>query len=197
MITTDLTSHRSPSVQLTERETHGLHTGHPSVVDTAELLDHHTRAQTVTAADAPPGRYLAFEDGGAGRLLALRRPITHVGRGLTADLRLEDPHVSRRHAIVALRGEGVRVLDDRSANGTFVNGRPVDIAELSDGDVLRVGRAVFRYVEIQRAPRGRSRGRGDRALRRGWVGTGSTPVRRGGAVLRPVTMTRSSAAGWS
>ena len=56
------------------------------------------------------------------RLLPLNRPITHIGRGLIADVRLEDPHVSRRHAIVALRGEGVRVLDDRSTTGTFVNG---------------------------------------------------------------------------
>jgi hypothetical protein len=103
MITTDLTSHQSPPAQLTDRETHGLHAGHPFVVDTAELLDHRTRAQTIPAADAPAGHYLAFEDGGTGRLLALSRPITHVGRGLIADLRLEDPHVSRRHAIVALR----------------------------------------------------------------------------------------------
>ena len=196
MITTDLTPHRSPSAPLSERETHGLRAGHPFVVDTAELLDHRTRALTIAAGDAPSGRYLAFEDGGEGRLLALKRPITHIGRGLIADLRLEDPHVSRRHAIVALRGEGVRVLDDRSANGTFVNGRPVDVVELSDGDVLRVGRAVFRYVEIQRAPHGRSWSHGDRPLRRGWVGTGSVPVRRGGAVLRPVTMSRSPAS-WS
>ena len=192
MNTTDLTPQLSPA----ERETHGMRAGHPFVVDTAELLDHRTRAQTIPAAEAPGGHYLAFEDGGAGRLLALRRPITHIGRGLISDLRLEDPHVSRRHAIVALRGEGVRVLDDRSVNGTFVNGRPVDVAELSDGDVLRVGRAVFRYVEIQQASRGRSEGRGDRPLRRGWVGTGSLPVRRGGTVLRPVTMSRSSAS-WS
>jgi hypothetical protein len=196
MITTDLTPHRSSSAPLSERETHGLHAGHPFVVDTADLLDHRTRALTIPSVDAPAGRYLAYEDGGEGRLLALKRPITHIGRGLVADLRLEDPHVSRRHAIVALRGESVRVLDDRSVNGTFVNGRPVDVAELSDGDVLRIGRAVFRYVEIRRAPHGRSRSRGERPLRRGSSGTGSTPVRRGGAMLRPVTMAHSSA-GWS
>jgi hypothetical protein len=196
MITTDLTPHRSSSPPPAERDTHGLRADQPCVVQTAELLDHRTRRQTIPAAGAPAGRYLAYEDDGVARLLALSRPITHIGRGLIADLRLEDPHVSRRHALVALRGEGMRVLDDRSANGTFVNGRCVDVAVLSDGDVLRVGRAVFRYVEIRHAPRGRSRGRGDRPLRRGWVAVGPTPFRRGGVVLRPVTMSRS-AAGWS
>ena len=43
----------------------------------------------------------------------------------------------------------MRVLDDRSSNGTFVNGRAVTVAYLTDGDVLRFGRVVFRYVEIE------------------------------------------------
>jgi pSer/pThr/pTyr-binding forkhead associated (FHA) protein len=78
----------------------------------------------------------------------LDRPITHIGRGLIADVRLEDSHVSRRHAILAVRGDGTRILDDRSYNGTFVNGRRVTVQYLSDGDVVRFGRAVFRYTEI-------------------------------------------------
>jgi pSer/pThr/pTyr-binding forkhead associated (FHA) protein len=70
-----------------------------------------------------------------------------------ADVRIEDANVSRRHAIIALRGEGARVLDDRSSNGTFVNGRTVTVAHLSDGDVLRFGGVVFRYVEIGPRPK--------------------------------------------
>ena len=98
--------------------------------------------------DAPAGRYLSIEDAEGTRLLPLTRPITHIGRGLVADVRFEDSHVSRRHAIVAVRGNAVRILDDRSTGGTFVNGRQVTVAELADGDVVRVGRAVFRYAEI-------------------------------------------------
>jgi FHA domain len=128
---------------------------HPFVVDSFALLDHRTRERAISSTEAPPGRYLSFEHGDATWLIALERPITHIGRGLIADVRLEDSHVSRRHAILALRGEGARVLDDRSSNGTHVNGRAVTVAHLSDGDVLRFGRAVFRYTEI--APRGRTR----------------------------------------
>jgi hypothetical protein len=122
---------------------------HPFVVDSFSLLDHRTRGRSVPEPLAPPGRYLSVEDGDAVQLIPLDRPITHIGRGLAADLRIEDPHVSRRHAIVAHRGDGARVLDDRSFNGTYVNGRPVTVAELASGDVLRVGRVVFRYVEVQ------------------------------------------------
>jgi hypothetical protein len=135
--------------------THGLSPGHPSVVDSFALLDPRTRERAMPADGAPPGRYLSFEHGAVTLVIALQRPITHIGRGLVADVRLEDSHVSRRHAILAVRGDSARVLDDRSANGTYVNGRAVAVAHLSDGDVLRFGRAVFRYTEI--APGGRPR----------------------------------------
>ena len=69
--------------------------------------------------------------------------------GLIADVRIEDSQVSRRHAIIARRGGAVRVLDDRSSNGTYVNGRAVNGAYLNDGDVVRFGRAAFRYVLVE------------------------------------------------
>jgi FHA domain len=135
-----------------EHATHGMNASDPFVVDAFRLLDHRTRERMIPQAGAPAGRYLAVERDGESWLIALSRPITHIGRGLIADVRLEDPHVSRRHAILALRGDGARVLDDRSSNGTFLNGRRITISYLSDGDVLRFGRAVLRYVEVK-APR--------------------------------------------
>ncbi len=143
----DHTLHRPADAGLAERETHGI-AGQPLVVDSLSLLDHRTLELMIPEQDAPAGRYLAIEDEGGNRLLPLTRPITHIGRGLVADVRFEDSHVSRRHAIVAVRGNAVRILDDRSTGGTFVNGRRVTVAELFDGDVIRVGRAVFRYAEV-------------------------------------------------
>ncbi|HEY2318305.1 MAG TPA: FHA domain-containing protein [Solirubrobacteraceae bacterium] len=131
-----------------DHPTDGIDSSLPFVVDPYELLDHRTRDRLIPEAGAPSGRYLSLEHDGKASLIALDRPITHIGRGLIADVRLQDAHVSRRHAILALRGEGARILDDRSQNGTFVNGRRVTIQPLSDGDVLRFGRAVFRYTEI-------------------------------------------------
>lgn len=136
-----------------DRPTAGLQARHPFVVDSFSLLDHRTRARSVSEPLAPPGRYLGVEDGDEVRLIPLEQSITHIGRGLSADVRIEDSHVSRRHAIVAHRGDGVRVLDDRSSNGTFVHGRRVTVAHLTDGDVLRVGRVAFRYLEVKPRPK--------------------------------------------
>jgi hypothetical protein len=131
-----------------ELPTDGMASSHPFVVDPYTVLDHRTRERLISEAGAHAGRYLSFEHDGETLLIALERPITHVGRGLIADVRLEDSHVSRRHAILAVRGEGARILDDRSCNGTFVNGRRVTVQHLTDGDVVRFGRAVFRFTEI-------------------------------------------------
>jgi hypothetical protein len=131
-----------------DHPTDGMDSSLPFVVDPYTLLDHRTRESLIAEAGAPSGRYLSLEHDGETRLIALERPITHIGRGLVADVRLEDSQVSRRHAILALRGDGARILDDRSFNGTFVNGRRVTVQYLSDGDVVRFGRAVFRYTEI-------------------------------------------------
>jgi hypothetical protein len=150
-IQAQLPDRASTPPSLHDRPTHGLEAKHPFTIDTFALLDHRTRERMIPEAGAPAGRYLSVDHNGESRLVSLERPITHIGRGLVADVRLEDSHVSRRHAILALRGDRARVLDDRSSNGTFVNGRRVTVAYLADGDVLRFGRAVFRYREV--APR--------------------------------------------
>jgi pSer/pThr/pTyr-binding forkhead associated (FHA) protein len=112
------------------------------------VLGHGARRDSVAFARPAPGRYLAIEDGDVTRLVALTRRVTHVGRGFSADLRLEDQSVSRRHALIVDDEDGVRILDDRSANGTFVNGVRVTDAPLHDRDVVQVGRValVFRVV---------------------------------------------------
>jgi predicted component of type VI protein secretion system len=91
-----------------------------------------------------PGRYLMCGD----EAFALVKDVTHVGRGMIADVRLDDHTVSARHAIVVMRGDRLRILDVRSTNGTIVNGRRVEQAELHDGDVVVLGRVVLTYRVI-------------------------------------------------
>jgi pSer/pThr/pTyr-binding forkhead associated (FHA) protein len=116
--------------------------------DALPLADHRARRRAIAVERAAPGRYLALTDGDETMLLELEREVTHIGRGFTADLRLEEHRVSRRHAILVQRGARVRLLDDRSANGTFVNGRRIIEAELRDGDVILIGPVAVRYVEV-------------------------------------------------
>jgi hypothetical protein len=123
-----------------------------TVLDALPRTGFRNRRHAVPLSDTPdPGRYLELDDGASGErvLLPLADGTTHLGRGFAADVRLEDQSVSRRHAILHLRAGGAaRLLDDRSANGTFVNGRRVTEAELADGDVLVLGRVVLTYRAI-------------------------------------------------
>jgi hypothetical protein len=63
-----------------------------------------------------------------------------VGRGTEADLRINDPGVSRRHAVLRLEEAGDLVVEDLgSTNGTLVEGQRVDRARLDDGATVRIG----------------------------------------------------------
>jgi pSer/pThr/pTyr-binding forkhead associated (FHA) protein len=70
-----------------------------------------------------------------------------IGRSLSADLRFEDPTVSRRHAVLVSEADAVRVLDDRSLNGVFVNGERVVSQTLCDGDEIVIGRYRLRFAD--------------------------------------------------
>jgi hypothetical protein len=87
-----------------------------------------------------PGEYLVFDDGGGSRVISLDRDWTRIGRSLAADVRLDDPTISRRHALIVRGPDGIRVLDDRSLNGVFVNDKRVEWQTLADGDEIVVGR---------------------------------------------------------
>jgi pSer/pThr/pTyr-binding forkhead associated (FHA) protein len=114
-----------------------------------DVLPYGDSARTGTDfADLAAARYLLADDGTA---FVLGGDVTHVGRGMTADLRLDDYTVSARHAIIVARAAGLRILDDRSTNGTVVNGRRVDEAELHDGDVVVLGRVVLTYRDLRAA----------------------------------------------
>jgi pSer/pThr/pTyr-binding forkhead associated (FHA) protein len=116
--------------------------------DALPLIDHRARRRAIAVENAAPGRYVALTNGEETMLVALDREVTHIGRGFAADLRLEEQRVSRRHAILVQRGARVRLLDDRSANGTYVNGRRIVESELRDGDVILIGPVALRYVEV-------------------------------------------------
>jgi len=97
---------------------------------------------------AGPGRYLAFQDGDRLELVALAGEQTRIGRSLGAEVRFDDATVSRRHALVISGSEGVRVLDDRSLNGVFVNGQRVDSSPLADGDEVGIGRHAVLFLDV-------------------------------------------------
>ena len=98
-----------------------------------------------------PGQHLVFSDGETTRVERLVREWTRIGRSLAADIRFDDPTVSRRHALIVRQADGVRVLDDRSLNGVFVNGERVEWRALAHGDEIVVGRYRLLFADIDEA----------------------------------------------
>jgi pSer/pThr/pTyr-binding forkhead associated (FHA) protein len=96
-----------------------------------------------------PGQYLAYRtDDSDVVAYALQREWTRIGRSLAADIRFDDPTVSRRHALIVRQPDGLRVLDDRSLNGVFVNGERVEWSTLADGDEIVIGRHRLHFVDL-------------------------------------------------
>jgi putative nucleotidyltransferase with HDIG domain len=79
--------------------------------------------------------------------------VVTVGRVSQCEIHVEDLAVSRRHCTLSVRGREVLVTDLDSANGTFVNERPVKSATAHPGDVIRVGATVLEYRDTARRRR--------------------------------------------
>jgi hypothetical protein len=96
-----------------------------------------------------PGQYLAYRSvDGTMIAYTLEREWTRIGRSLAADIRFDDPTVSRRHALIVRQPDGLRVVDDRSLNGVFVNGERVEWSTLADGDQIVIGRHHLHFCDV-------------------------------------------------
>jgi hypothetical protein len=94
------------------------------------------RREGETAEPVLPGRYIQVH-GPDRRLIRL-----------AANLCLDDSSVSRRHAVLISQPAGHRILDDRSLNGTFVNGTRIEQSDLRNGDVIAIGRVMLLYLDV-------------------------------------------------
>jgi pSer/pThr/pTyr-binding forkhead associated (FHA) protein len=142
--------HQAPPLPAHEQPTAPIEpASDEAILNALPYLDHRSRGRAITPRFATRGGYLAVQDDDQTHLVKLESSITHIGRGLTADLRFEHPSVSRTHAIVVRHGRLVRVLDNRSSAGTYVNGRRVTATNIDNGDVIRIGPIVIQYVEVR------------------------------------------------
>ena len=86
----------------------------------------------------------------AGARYLLDSDTTTVGRHPNADIFLDDVTVSRRHAEITRHRGAFDLVDQRSLNGTYVDGERVDRAQLRNGDEVRVGKFRLNFF---RSPR--------------------------------------------
>lgn len=76
----------------------------------------------------------------AGARYLLDTDVMTVGRHPEADIFFDDVTVSRRHAEITREGTTFEIIDQRSLNGTYVNGERVDRGVLDNGSEVRIGK---------------------------------------------------------
>jgi FHA domain/Zinc-ribbon containing domain len=124
-------------------------TSRTSVVEISPELEDRAWLDEVRDGLGEPGQYLAYRTSDDDVVsFELQREWTRIGRSLAADIRFDDPTVSRRHALIVRQPDGLRVLDDRSLNGVFVNGERVEWSTLADDDEIVIGRHHLHFVDV-------------------------------------------------
>ena len=72
-----------------------------------------------------------------------------VGRDDDVSLSIDDESVSRRHCHFSFTDDRWFIEDLQSTNGTYVGGHVVDRAPLRDGDLIKVGSTIFKFLSTQ------------------------------------------------
>jgi predicted component of type VI protein secretion system len=88
---------------------------------------------------------------GRTRLIVFDTQDLTLGRSPENDLSVDDPEMSRKHAVFKRSREGCLVEDMGTSNGTVVNGQAVARAVLKHGDVVKIGEVEITYAETTRA----------------------------------------------
>jgi outer membrane biosynthesis protein TonB len=125
-------------------------------------------------------RFEILEDGDVVAVEDFDGDVVKVGKLGSSHLKIEDPSVSRIHAVVEEDGGGYSVVDLGSAQGTYVNGEKVEKEPLSDGDALRFGNVEVRFSFIS-ASEARTGGAGA-------AGAAQTVTTPEGDVVEPYTL---------
>jgi len=89
-----------------------------------------------------------------GRKYSLESPAMTLGRSNKCDIQIDQESVSRAHSKITNAGRSVRIRDLGSTNGTYVNDELVEERTLVDGDFIKIGRTIFKFLSggnIERA----------------------------------------------
>jgi hypothetical protein len=80
-----------------------------------------------------------------GEEFKITQSVTNIGRGIEADIQIDDTSVSRLHCAIVL-GSDVLVRDLGSTNGTMVDGSRTSEALLRDGSIIKIGNITLTYM---------------------------------------------------
>ena len=112
-----------------------------------------TESRAVTAGSLPGDKNYAIvvvNGEEPGRVIAIEKPRVTIGRA-DCDVVLNDPQLSRQHALIAISGTSARLEDLESTNGTFVEEKRIEQVELEDRTEFRIGSHELVFVMTDRA----------------------------------------------
>ena len=111
-------------------------TGDMQPVDIEEVVEHSGAALVIRAGGGRAGESFSIDD-----------DRVSIGRSPDAGVFLDDVTVSRNHALLVRRRDGLYIDDLGSLNGTYVNRRRIESHRLGDGDEIQVGKYKLSYLE--------------------------------------------------
>jgi two-component system, cell cycle response regulator len=81
-----------------------------------------------------------------GKTFTIEQPVLTIGRSSQCDIQIEDDNVSRKHAEINFRDGLVWLTDLQSTNGSYVNSKRISEIPLNDGDLVLIGRVLFKFI---------------------------------------------------
>ncbi len=105
-----------------------------------------TKAPNSRSEDGREGCLVIIYGDDLGRRVPLGPEPTIVGRSSKCDVQLDQESVSRNHARISRQRSNYVIHDLGSTNGTYVNDELVDEVVLRDGDQIKIGRTIFKFI---------------------------------------------------
>src|SRR5215467_14984658 len=114
----------------------------------------HVRAKTVVTSisrisERPTGKeacLVVIYGSELGKKYNLNAASLVIGRSSKCDIQIDQESISRNHSKIVNTGKSILIRDLGSTNGTYVNDEPVDEYVLRDGDLIKIGRTIFKFL---------------------------------------------------
>ena len=81
-----------------------------------------------------------------GKKYNLNAPSLVIGRSSKCDIQIDQESISRNHSKIVNTGKSIMMRDLGSTNGTYVNDEPIDEYVMRDGDLIKIGRTIFKFL---------------------------------------------------
>ncbi|HEX4456769.1 MAG TPA: GGDEF domain-containing protein [Polyangia bacterium] len=114
----------------------------------------HVRAKTVVTSisrisERPTGKeacLVVIYGSELGKKYNLNAPSLVIGRSSKCDIQIDQESISRNHTKIVNTSKSILIRDLGSTNGTYVNDEPIDEYVMRDGDLIKIGRTIFKFL---------------------------------------------------